>query len=241
MTAIPVSVRISAHWVWVIFCLSLGLVSFGLGQFLADEQSAYEKRKEILELRQTFSEFRDQNLTAIAEQRLISNIDGLDRVIDLLAKEEGVQRHLLLVGDGPARESLEQHAEKLGISDRVTITGVVERNQVADYVAAFDVALQPDVVEYASPLKLFEYLALGRAIVAPDTANIREVLVHEANALLFDADNLAAFPEAVERFCHDDTLRQRLGEKARETISERGFTWDNNAQRVVELFRRLEV
>ena len=165
----------------------------------------------------------------------------LDRVIDLLAKKEGVQRHLLLVGDGPARESLEQHAQKLGISDRVTITGVVERNQVADYVAAFDVALQPDVVEYASPLKLFEYLALGRAIVAPNTANIREVLVHEVNALLFDADNLAAFPEAVERFCHDDTLRQRLGEKARETISERGFTWDNNAQRVVELFERLGV
>ncbi len=166
----------------------------------------------------------------------------LDRVIDLLAKEEGgVQRHLLLVGDGPARESLEQHAEKLGISDRVTITGVVERDQVADYVAAFDVALQPDVVEYASPLKLFEYLALGRAIVAPDTANIREVLVHEDNALLFNADNLAAFPAAVERFCKDDKLRQRLGDKARETISERGFTWDNNAQRVVELFRQLGV
>lgn len=164
----------------------------------------------------------------------------LDRVIDLLAtKTEGQLRHLLLVGDGPILDSLQQHAERLGVLDQFTVTGVVARDQVADYVAAFDVALQPDVVEYASPLKLFEYLALGRAIVAPDTANIREVLQHEENALLFKTDDFSTFPKAVERFCDDPELRDQLGQKARETISERGFTWDNNAHRVVELFKSL--
>ena len=166
----------------------------------------------------------------------------LDRVIDLLAKaEDGQKRHLLLVGDGPARESLEHHAKSLGVTDQVTITGIIARDKVVDYVAAFDIALQPDVVEYASPLKLFEYMALGRAIVAPDTANIREVLTDQHNALLFKVDDPNAFPAAVENYCNNSRLRQQLGTQARNTISERGFTWDNNAQRVLNLFKTMGV
>ena len=167
----------------------------------------------------------------------------LDRVIDLLANDDqDFPRHLLLVGDGPARESLEQHARSLGVSDQVTITGIVSRDQVASYVAAFDIALQPDVVEYASPLKLFEYMALGRAIVAPDTANIKEVLSHKDNALLFDSDDMnSAFPASVELLCADQQLREALGKNAKNTITEHGFTWDNNARRVVEQFKVMGV
>jgi glycosyltransferase involved in cell wall biosynthesis len=167
----------------------------------------------------------------------------LDRVIDLLANEQaGQTRHLLLVGDGPARESLEQHAKSIGVADRVTITGIVERAKVADYVAAFDVALQPDVVEYASPLKLFEYMGLGRAIVAPDTANIREVLTHNDNALLFNADDMdVSFPAAVEVFCSNAELRDKLGAGASKTVLDGGFTWDNNAQRVKDQFKAMGV
>jgi len=167
----------------------------------------------------------------------------LDRVIDLLAnKQDGITRHLLLVGDGPVRDSLEQHARSLGVSDQVTITGIVERDKVADFVAAFDIALQPDVVAYASPLKLFEYLALGRAIVAPDTANIREVLSHENNALLFNSNDMdSAFPAAVETLCEIPQLREQLGDNARKTITERGFTWDNNACKVIDQFKAMGV
>ncbi|MCH9696578.1 MAG: glycosyltransferase family 4 protein [Gammaproteobacteria bacterium] len=167
----------------------------------------------------------------------------LDRVIDLLAQpHDGPQRHLLLVGDGPARESLEQHAQSLGVSSQVTITGIVARDRVADYVAAFDIALQPDVVAYASPLKLFEYLALGRAIVAPDTANIREVLTHESNALLFDTNDMdTSFPAAVETLCSNPQLRSTLGQQAEQTIIDGGYTWDNNAQTVTGLFETLGV
>ena len=93
---------------------------------------------------------------------------GIDRVLDFLAEEP--DHHLLLVGDGPAREALVERAAALGVSDRFTLTGIVMRDEVAAYLAAFDVALQPNVVAYASPLKLFEYLALGHAIVAPATA-----------------------------------------------------------------------
>ena len=83
----------------------------------------------------------------------------------------------------------------------VTFTGLIERDDVADFVAAFDVALQPAVRPYESPLKLFEHMALGCAIVAPDTANIREALLDEETAVLFDPDTPGSIKVAVERVC----------------------------------------
>ncbi len=163
----------------------------------------------------------------------------LERVIDIISNKRQANRYLLIVGDGPAREGIEQRAAKLGVSDRVTITGVVERNQIVPYVSAFDIALQPAVVEYASPLKLFEYLALGKPIVAPDSPNIKEILQHEHNAILFNAMDLNAFDEAVERVCNDSGLRERLGNAARLTISECDYTWEKNAQQVESLIAGL--
>lgn len=160
---------------------------------------------------------------------------GIDRVIPLLAKHADAA--LVIVGDGPARESIETQARDLGVADRVRFTGFVERADVAGYVAAFDIALQPDVVAYASPLKLFDYLGLAKPVVAPDTPNIREVLQHEKNAILFDAKDPNAFRSAVERLLNDPDLRAALSEAALETITRGGYTWHNNAQRVIDLQR----
>lgn len=165
---------------------------------------------------------------------------GIDKVIDLLAGDRlPPEAHLLMVGDGPARAELEAQAARLGVIDQVTFTGVVQRDAVPHYVAAFDVALQPHVVAYASPLKLIEYLALGRAIVAPATANIEEILTHGESGLLFDPGDTDAFAEAVVRLANDTALRERLGQAALALLRERNLTWRHNAERVVELFRQL--
>jgi glycosyltransferase involved in cell wall biosynthesis len=164
----------------------------------------------------------------------------LDAVLGLLA-ENGVPRelHLLLVGDGPARATLEHQVRQLGIQSRVTFTGVVNHEAVADFIAAFDIALQPAAVEYASPLKLFEYMALGKAVVAPDQPNIRETLTHEKDALLFEPGNADAMASAIRRLAHDVALRGRLGDAARSTILERHMTWTENARRVSEIAARI--
>ncbi|MFK3739421.1 glycosyltransferase family 4 protein [Massilia sp. TN1-12] len=165
---------------------------------------------------------------------------GLDKVIDMMAQDPPAShRHLLVVGDGPARAGLEQQAQRLGIADRVTFTGIIGRDDVARYVAAFDVALQPAVVAYASPLKLFEYLALGKAIVAPDQPNIKEILTDEHNAVLFDPKQQGGLAAATGRLCADAGLRAKVAENARRAIAEQKLTWKANAQRVVDLFGKL--
>lgn len=165
---------------------------------------------------------------------------GLDRVIDLLAtKPVLADAVLLVVGDGPARASLENQAGKLGIADRVRFTGVMPREALADLIAAFDVALQPEVTPYASPLKLFEYMALARTIVAPASANLLEVLEDNVDSLLFPPGDGEALASIIERLAADAALRERLGAAAARKIAARNLTWEGNAHRVASIVRKL--
>lgn len=139
---------------------------------------------------------------------------------------------LLVVGDGPAQESLEREAEALGVGQRVHFVGRVPHQDIASYVQTFDIALQTKAVAYASPLKMFEYMALGRAIIAPDQPNLREILKADVDALLFDPADEKSFFIALERLSRDAELRSRLGAAARRSVEETPFTWAENARRV---------
>ncbi|MFZ6691567.1 glycosyltransferase family 4 protein [Undibacterium sp. SXout20W] len=161
---------------------------------------------------------------------------GLDKVISMLANDEpDSRRHLLVVGDGPERVHLEAQAKSLNIQDRVSFTGLIERNEIPTYIAMFDIALQPAVVAYASPLKLIEYLAAGKAIVAPNQPNIGELLTDQDNALLFDPNRPGSMPETINRLCRDQSLIERLQKNARSTINEKQLTWESNAKKIIGL------
>ncbi len=165
---------------------------------------------------------------------------GLDAVIRAIAAWQGTpQLSLVVVGEGPARAELEALAAELGIAARVRFTGLAEREAIPGLVAGFDIALQPASVPYASPLKVFEYMAAGRAIIAPDQPNIREVLEHGRTALLFDPKAAGgpggAMWEAVLQLATDPALRARLGAAARAEIVARDLTWAGNARRAVAM------
>jgi glycosyltransferase involved in cell wall biosynthesis len=164
---------------------------------------------------------------------------GLDRILEILSEPAFNNAVLLVVGDGPAREALVARAEELGVNDRFAVTGVVNRQEVPAYISSFDVAIQPNVVAYASPLKVLEYLSMGRAIIAPDLPNIREILRDRHNALLFDNSDPQHLKELLEAVMRDTALRQRLESAAHRTISEHGLTWRRNAERVGELMLQI--
>jgi len=159
----------------------------------------------------------------------------LDRVLDAIASHPKQNWHLFLVGDGPGRKVLEEHAEKLNISDRMTITGIVSRDKMPQYQSVFDLALQPDVTSYASPLKLFEYMALGKAILAPDMDNIKEILTANKNALLFG--NEIDFQEKLIHLCRSSELREKLGDNAKVTVEQKEFYWLENARKIADIFK----
>jgi glycosyltransferase involved in cell wall biosynthesis len=185
------------------------------------------------------------NAPTVAEAKHAADLDGrlvlgftgfvrkwhaMDSVIGFLADYgERLNLHLLIVGDGPVRNALTELAAARGVSHRFTVTGVIDR----------DVALLPGINDYASPLKLFEYLWLGQAVVAPRQRNIEEILTDGKDALLFDPADPAAMTAAILRLCRDPDLRARLGAEGKATLSEKSLYWSSNAGKVVELARSL--
>lgn len=174
------------------------------------------------------------NRTVIGFTGFLREWHGLPAIVDVILTlaAQGHDLHFLVVGDGPGRAALDSAASAAGIRDRVTVTGVVDRHEIPAYVAAFDVAVQPKATAYASPLKLFEYMALGRAILAPDQPNLREVLTHGSNALLFAPDDPAALRDVLSRLVVDAGLRARLGAAAARTVADLDLTWDGNARKI---------
>jgi len=165
---------------------------------------------------------------------------GLEAVLRGIAEWRGRQRlALVVVGEGPARAGLERLAADLGIAGQVRFAGLAPREEIPRLIASFDIALQPAAVPYACPLKLVEYMAAGRAIVAPDQPNIRELVSHERTALLFPPGDSAAMQAAIGRFAADSRLRAGLGAAARAEVIARDLTWAGNARRIVALVRAL--
>jgi glycosyltransferase involved in cell wall biosynthesis len=164
---------------------------------------------------------------------------GLDGVIDVLPRPALAHAHLLIVGDGPTRPLLENRARRLGVLERVHFTGTMARELLPELTSCIDIALQPNVTVYASPLKLFEYMAAARAIVAPASPNIREILEDGVDGVLFTPGSTEAMAQAIERLAGDAALREKLGQAAARKIAARNLTWRGNAERVISVIRKL--
>ncbi len=180
-----------------------------------------------------------ESQTIIGFAGFVRDWHRVDRVLHYMAGAEAPNLHFLLVGDGPARADLESLARRQGLADRMTVTGAVQRADMAAHIAAFDIAVQPAVTPYASPLKLFEYMALGKAIVAPKSANIDEVVAGGEEALLFDMSEDEAFNAALQRFVDDEELRRRIGLAARDRLVRDDRTWSANAAYVEAIAAKL--
>jgi glycosyltransferase involved in cell wall biosynthesis len=162
---------------------------------------------------------------------------GLEMLLDVFARTDLASRRvrLLLVGDGPARPDLDRIVAERGLGGAVAFTGPVPHGDIPAHVAAMDVALQPSAPAYACPMKIIEYLAMGKCVVAPDQPNIRELVDDGESALLFRPEDAGALARALETSAGDVALRSRIGSRGLAVVRERGYLWQNNARRALDM------
>jgi glycosyltransferase involved in cell wall biosynthesis len=149
----------------------------------------------------------------------------------------------LLVGSGSLHGEVERllTAEREG--GRVIFTGAVAHERVPALLDACDILVAPHVPLadgsdfFGSPTKIFEYLAMGKAIVASRLGQIGEVLSDQETALLVEAGNAGQLTEALVRVTEASELRARLGANAREAAV-KNHTWGHNARRVLEAYEQ---
>jgi glycosyltransferase involved in cell wall biosynthesis len=158
---------------------------------------------------------------------------GPDLIKGVLAALARPGLRFLLVGSGRGWADLRQWVETHAWASNIAFAGGVAHDQVPAHVAAMDIALVPEAGFYQSPLKVFEYMAAARAIVAPAYEPLKEVIRHESDGLLFTPRDLRSCVASIERLAGDAALRQRLAASARQRVTAE-LTWEHNAQRVVD-------
>jgi len=156
-------------------------------------------------------------------------IDLLQAVISGLAS---ARARFVTIGGGDRSAGFRSWLDANGHAERVSMLGSIDHEQIPVHVGAFDIALIAGANFYVSPLKLFEYMAAGRAIVAPADPPIVEVLNDEEDALLFPPGDAGSAADCIRRLIDDRELRTRLGSNARrKAVAE--YTWRHNAERVL--------
>ncbi len=166
---------------------------------------------------------------------------GLESMIEAFIGEKLWEKgaHLLLVGNGSESSSLRKLAEAARVLQHVTFAGPAPRQDVPKLIAAMDVAMQPAVTPYACPMKLIEYMAMGKAVIAPDLENIRELVTDGETALLFADGDYGQMLSAARRLISEVPLRLQLGRAAACSVEERNMFWEENARRVCRLVSKM--
>ena len=143
----------------------------------------------------------------------------------------------LIVGGRPddARfRAAAAQVEAARAAERIRLIGEIPFAAVPSAMAAMDIATIPWATDYGSPMKIFEYMAMGKALVAPDLEVLREVFRPGENALLVPRGDARALAAAIERLAGDPALRRQLGARARADAVAH-HDWRHHAAVIAEL------
>jgi glycosyltransferase involved in cell wall biosynthesis len=159
---------------------------------------------------------------------------GLNLLIEAFERIAGSHPDavLLLIGEGPERAAIVERAAIAGLGKRVLCPGEIPNSGLAPYLARFDAAVLPDTNEYGSPMKLFEYLALGRPIIAPDYGPVLDVLDDGDTGLIFARRDVSALADRLETLIRDRESARALGLRGRDMLVARR-TWLHNVDTVL--------
>ncbi|MFH1282277.1 MAG: glycosyltransferase family 4 protein [bacterium] len=149
--------------------------------------------------------------------------------------------NILIVGDGVMREKLELEVKTKGLSNYFTFTGQIPYSEVPYYINAMDICLAPmlSTRDEASPLKIYDYLSCGKAVVVSDIDPLRE-LINKAQCLeVFNPDDYRDMADKIIGLWNDKSKVEVLQNKAREFILN-GNTWKENANTIVQIYEKLK-
>ena len=165
---------------------------------------------------------------------------GADVLVEALALLPGVRG--LFIGGLPGESDdarLRSRARDRGLTGRVTFTGLVPPAEVAGLLAGADALVLPTVdtpySRYTSPLKLFEYMAAGRPVVASDLPPLREVVEHGRTAFLVPPGDPEALAAGVRALLDDPAAAERMARAALDRVAD--YAWERRAERLERLFR----
>lgn len=164
---------------------------------------------------------------------------GIDTAIEAMKLLSESARLVLVGGRQEDVEYYKNFTDKLGLRERVLFIGWAEHRAIPLYLKAFDLVIAPFPKSdhynyYMSPMKIFEYMASGRPIVASDLNSIREI-INDESAALVKPDSAQALAEGVNLVLNDKRLAEKISARAYEKV--KNFSWQSRAQAIINFIK----
>jgi glycosyltransferase involved in cell wall biosynthesis len=177
----------------------------------------------------------------------LADWQGLDIVVKALPKiiEQGAVR-LQIVGRGRSRQRkiLAKQIRKLGIEEHVIVQPAVPHHEIPALIASADICVAPlglndrNVTQGACPIKVLEYMAAGRPLLASNMPIVRELVREDMDALLFSPSDPEDLARQVLALLNDFELSQRLAQSASERALTK-FTWHESQKKLIKVYDKL--
>jgi len=170
-----------------------------------------------------------------------SKLELLLKAFSEVSKEKS-DVHLMLVGDGLARGALERIVREEKLEGKVKFAGIVDHEDIPKFISAMDICIIPQSNKYRSPVKLFEYMAMAKPVIAPRLEPIERIVAHGENGILFEQEgeesSVDAIKAAIMYLLESDKDREKLAFLACKTVLG-NYTWLRNAERILDIYNPL--
>ncbi len=165
---------------------------------------------------------------------------GIDVLLKTMQYLNNDVKLLIVGGNSEVIRRYQILADELNISNRVHFEGFVSPSCRFNYFSKADICVLPlkpvNIASYCtSPLKLFEYMASKKPIIASDLPAIREILFHNTNSILVPPDDPKALADGIRCLLENPALREKLGEQAATDVHE--YTWDKRAEKIISFIQ----
>lgn len=146
---------------------------------------------------------------------------------------------LFMIGDGVMMSAVKKYILEFDLQENVVLTGLIPQYEGAKFLNACDILINatvpnPDGSEFfGSPTKLFEYMAVGKAIICSDMAQMSEILEQGKTAYMVEPGNIDELATAMKELVDDSELRWRLGNSARDEVIQK-YTWDKHVDKILK-------
>jgi glycosyltransferase involved in cell wall biosynthesis len=144
---------------------------------------------------------------------------------------------LMLVGEGPGKAELEEIGRSAGFSDRLVFTGEVPNDRIPDYLDAMDAGVIPHTNEYRSPIKMFEYMAAGKPILAPRQEPVESIIGGVQGRFLFETKSAESLKKTITLMLEERGGWPAIGEKLK-NLARTGYTYEKHGETILRLLEQ---
>ena len=163
---------------------------------------------------------------------------NFDLLLQAVKKTQNTLENVVLVfiGHGALKNYIKERAYELAFQpDSILFVGKVLHSDIPSYLKMSDVAVIPETNDFRSPIKMFEYMAMGLPVVAPEKPAIKAVISHGRDGLLFEPGNYLSLSEMLLQCLSNVEFSKQLGLNGQKKIFQ-NYTWEKHATHILRLF-----